>query len=228
MNELNLAQTYAGIHSAAAPRLFRGVHSPDLIPLEADPRWGLSFVVTPPDPLAARLADAAARLRKVAQTAHVIHPSNSIHVTVRSLEGFQESIASRTIEHYLARGREAAAGATDLEIRFHGVVAAGSGVVACGYPNNAMAPIREHLQRQAIKDGAIAWPSGDATRIRNTAHASMLVFREPSVPEQQLVEAITRMNDLDFGSLRVREMHLVRYRVLAEAIHVERLGSVTW
>ncbi len=151
-----------------------------------------------------------------------------VHITVRSLEGYVEDVPEDVVADYQQRITRLAAGLPAIGVEMRGVGASPSGVLAHGYPSPALDDLRQRLAQDAAAHPWAQARSGDANRVRNTAHATLLLFRPAPQPDPELAHAISKFKDHDFGSFETRAADLVTYRLSEDEIRVDVRARVEW
>lgn len=199
---------------------------PDSPPSEGDPRWGLSVVIPIDGEPRDRLLSELPGIRAACRTRHVHYAGDNLHCTVRSLEGYQETVPAEQVDYYAQQVAGAVADLPPLRLTLRGLSGSPGGVFACGYATSALPTLRNRLHQAARHRGALAVPGADADRVRDTAHVSMLVFQHPVVPEPALADYLAARRDLEYGGLDVTALALVRYRWRDSTIHMEELERV--
>lgn len=208
------ASIYRGTLAAAERALAAGTYHPDTPPVDGAPRWGISVVIRVDGPVRDRLARVLADLRALRRSPHLVYRPADLHCTVRSLEGHQRVIPPGRARRHADRIVEAAAGLPPLRLRVRGLGGSPGGLFACGYPTPALRTLRVRLGELAAVDratGAAGVPGGDADRIRDTAHVSLLVFAGPVVAEPELLGHLAAHQQTEFGVLDVGHLSVVRY-----------------
>ncbi|GAB3939271.1 hypothetical protein GCM10029976_055160 [Kribbella albertanoniae] len=218
------AGTYDRLHASGIPVLSKGQYAGEVLPVDGDPRWGLSAVLVPPPRLATRLAGIATLLVADRTGRHMHYRPRDIHFTVRSLEAYQTDVDQATVERHAATLHDCLRGLT-FEVRIRGIAVTGSGIIACGYPSAAFGILRARLHQSAATRPALP-PSVDSARIRNTCHASLLVMRPPAEPEAELAARADALRHQEFGSFLPHRIHLVRYTFAEQRVRMHRLTSV--
>src|SRR5699024_8789834 len=205
----------------------RGEHETDPLPFHGAPRWGLSLVALPEEPVREQLASRAAALAAASPNPHAPYEAADLHVTVPSLEGFVDRVDDAVVHRYADRVSHALRGVGAIEIRFEGLFLTASGVVAGGVPNSSLQHARERLAVDADKHGWELVMGGDAHRIRGTAHASLIIFRSGGHSDDELVDTVTRSRHDPLGSMLVSRLALVTYTVTNTAVHLHHRAWVS-
>jgi hypothetical protein len=221
-----MASLYRSLWERTDDALRTATYDPDPQPAHGDARWGLSVVFPIDgfvlDALRPEL-DAMTRLRK---SPHLVYAPDDLHSTVRSLEGFQDTVPAAQIEHYAEQLNRLTRGIGPIEVDYVGLSGTPSGIFVCGYPSPTLAELRERLHHDQLPTGPIGVRSVDAKRTRTTAHVSLVVFRPPLTDETNLAEYVSARAATRYGRLAVRSLSVVRYRPTADSVHMEELSRV--
>jgi hypothetical protein len=221
-----MAVLYRSLWERTDEALRTATHKPDPLPAHGDYRWGLSVVFRIDGPVLDALRpelDAMTRLRK---SPHLVYTAENLHSTVRSLEGFQETVPAGQVEHYVDQLNRVKRGIGPIEVDYVGLSGAPGGIFVCGYPSPALAELRERLHHDQLPIGPMGVRSVDAERTRTTTHVSLVVFRPPLTDETKLAEYVSARSGAYYGRAMVRSLSLVRYRPTAESVHMEELTRV--
>jgi hypothetical protein len=201
-------------------------HQPDSIPLQGDRRWGLSLVFRIDgalrDVLSAELDALASRCR----APHLVYAPRHLHSTVRSLEGFQDEVPGSQVRHYADQLLRMSADLAVPQIEYAGLSGTAGGIFVCGYPSDSLAVLRRRLYEDQLPLGALGVPGADADFIRDTAHASLVVYRAPVCEEGALADYVSSRTDDFFGRVSVTALSIVRYRPTARSVHLEELARI--
>ncbi|AUG80524.1 hypothetical protein CFP65_5842 [Kitasatospora sp. MMS16-BH015] len=221
-----LGETYRSLWRVGERALREATHQPDGIPEHGSPRWGLSLVIrvtgAPREALAAELAV----LAEHCAGPHLVYRPEDLHLTVRSVEGFADEVAEEHVDHYARQARRAVRGLGPLAVTLRGIGGSPGGLFACGYATPALQQLRHRLHADTPPGGYLGVPGGDARRIRDTAHASLVVYRPPVRPEAALADHVSAEADTEYGTLAVTALSLVRYRPTATRVAMEELARI--
>jgi len=199
----------------------------DPVPRDGDARWGLSLVVPAQGPFADRIAAEADAIAARCQGTHLNYVRGDLHMTVRSLEGHQDSVPQRQIDHYLGQLERAAAGLGPVSARFEGLGGSTGGIYVRGYPNADLLELRRRLRDARVPFGNLGPAGGDGDRYRDNAHISLLVPRE-AVPEPEVAAFVDARTGLDFGTITTREIALVAWRPGSRTANIEVIDRLAW
>ncbi|THV28732.1 hypothetical protein [Glycomyces paridis] len=225
---------YAALHAhyeerwAAGSAAFRsGTMQADPVPCDGDPRFGLSFVVRIEGALKERIAAESAAIASRCRGKHLNYAPGDLHATVRSVEGFQDRVPQRQIDHYLGQFKRAAEGLGPIGARFKGLGGAPGGIFVRGFPNADLLELRRRLRDARVPFGNLGPAGGDGDGVRNNAHISLLVPRE-AVPEPEVAVYVDSRAEVEFGSFQCTEVSLVVWRPDRHSANVEEIERVKW
>lgn len=221
-----LRTSYSGQWTAGAAAFTEGTIHTDPIPAHGDDRWGLSFVIRIEDRIAERIATVCAELATRCEAPHLVYARRDLHVTVRTLEGYQDAIPREQARHYGDQLRRVLDDLDPIEIHLKGLSGSPAGLFVSGYPTATLYELRRRLGEHQYATGHVGTDGGDGDRIRDTAHVSVLVPRPPAVPEPRLVEYVKSRSDMEFGTLRCASVSLVRYRPDRNAVNLTEIDRV--
>jgi hypothetical protein len=188
-----------------------GTFRPDPVPHDGEPRFGLSFVVRVEGALAELIAAESDAIAQRCRGTHLNYVPRDLHMTVRSVEGYQDTVPQHQIDHYRGQFKQAAEGLGPIQARFQGLGGSRGGLYVRGFPNAALLELRRRLRDARVPFGNLGPAGGDGDRYRDNAHFSLLVPRE-AVPEPDVAAYVTSRTRVEFGSIRCTEISLVRWR----------------
>lgn len=204
-----------------------GTFHPDPVPRDGDPRFGLSLVVRAEGGFADRIAAESEAIAARCRGNHLNYVPRDLHMTVRSLEGFQDTVPQQQIDHYLGQLKEATEGLGPIAARFEGLGGSRGGLYVRGYPNADLLELRRRMRDARVPFGNLGPAGGDGDRYRDNAHVTLLVPRE-AVPEPEVAAYVDARTAVDFGSITTREIALVVWRPDLRAANIEVIERVTW
>lgn len=204
-----------------------GTFHPDPVPRDGEPRFGLSFVVRAEGPFAERIAAESAAIASLCHGTHLNYVPRDLHMTVRSVEGFQDTVPQHQIDHYLGQFKRATQGLGPIEASFRGLGGSRGGLYVRGFPNAALLELRRRLRDARVPFGNLGPTGGDGDRYRDNAHVSLLVPREP-VPEPEVADYVDTRTDVDFGAISGNAVSLVVWRPDLRAANIEEIERLTW
>lgn len=200
-----LRDKYDALWNDGRSALINGTQASDHVPLNGEPRWGLSLVALPDPKLRNTLED---HLSLLPASHHFVPDSAGLHLTVSTLEPFQESISDDQIDFY-ADVLSQHTGLFGFQVSVRGLGGSRSGIHAQGFGDARLKELRDELylatiQRWGLRDPAHAF-------VRDTAHISLTVFAEPTRPEPALAEHVNRYRNAFLGRLNAPTLALVDY-----------------
>jgi len=96
----------------------------------------------------------------------------------------------------------------DLEIHFQGITASNSAIMLQGFPsNNSLDQLRNNL-RMNFKNSGLQ-QSIDSRYAIQTAHSTVMRFREKIIDKEVLMKTLEEYRTFDFGKFRVEKIELV-------------------
>ncbi|KJE36793.1 hypothetical protein UF64_03790 [Thalassospira sp. HJ] len=184
----------------------------DPLPLPGELRWGISTVFRPK--LSTELWRDISELRNTLGNAHAAYDQSSVHVTVRSNEGFRPNIADddHDVVGYADAMQAAIEDYAPLEVSFKGLIGVRTGVLLCGYPHFDLIELRRRYfleleARKLIRPG----PEPTIEKVRNTCHASMIMFSELLSDPKKFASHLDKLVDRDYGTVVIDEFDIVSY-----------------
>ncbi len=223
---LELQQKYAAMWKEAELALETGEYTPDTPPRHGEPRWGLSLVALVDGDVRARIEDDLMPISEALGTHHFVYSPENLHMTVRSLEGYQDEISEEQVEFYAEQATRALGASPAVEVVCRGLGGSRGGLFVRGYPSESLIHVRTVLHDCAERLGPRSFVSNDYRAMRDTAHISLAVFQEPAVPEPRIARVITERADKDYGVLRPASLALVGYTIAGGAITVNQIRTV--
>ncbi|WP_155830258.1 2'-5' RNA ligase family protein [Glycomyces tenuis] len=221
-----LRKLYDEVWAGGAAAFRGGTYRADPVPAHGAGRWGLSFVVRVEGALAEAFAAECDRIARVRRSPHLVYRRDELHMTVRSLEGYQETVPEEQVLHYRSQLERAVEGVGPFAVRFRGLCGSPAGVFVRGYPDGALFELRHRLTEAQRPQGNLGVPGGDGERVRDNAHVSLLVAKSPVVAEPELVEYVDARSEVEFGTLRCAAVALVRYRPDAVSVGLEEYERI--
>lgn len=154
--------------------------------------------------------------------------SDDVHITVRSLEGFRGTPLTEARRDELCAYVEASlVGASPFTLGMNGLAGGGDTVFACGYPSPGLALLRNTLHRHRHLIDGTGPVSPDASRIRDTAHASLIVFRDQAVAEPEVAALLDDLRGADLGDECVKELVLAEFSPTISGAGMRRFCTFT-
>lgn len=174
-----------------------------------DTRRGLTLLARPPAAVTARIAAMLADFRLV-EPGQYYYPATDIHLTILSLiscyPGF--SLNDIDLEEYQRALRSLLQAMPPFTIRYTGLTASPGGIMVQGFPlgdglANLRQTIREFFQHAGL-------PHSIDRRYRlQTAHSTVVRFKQPLANPAALLDNLSRYQAQDFGAFEVASVELV-------------------
>lgn len=218
-----LEAKYSAMWNDAAAALEAATYTADSRPSHGDPRWGLSLVALVGERVAEEFKEPLASIRKLLSPHHLVYEPEDLHITVRSLEGYQREVPDEQIEFYKGQIRSCLRQRGELGVELAGLAGSPGGLFAPGYPNDELQSLRDELHRLGSANGPRAIASNDYKAVRDTAHVSLAVFQAPVVKEPAIVDWVEDHADAPEVTLERPELALVSYTLDHERIRMNVL-----
>lgn len=224
----SLESKYAGMRGTFGSALRTGTHRASMPPCAGEPPWGASLLISLGTPMSQSLAQLAERCRRLARGRVLAYGSDDVHITVRSLEGFRGTPLNQARRDELCAYVEASlVGASPFTLGMNGLAGGGDTVFACGYPSPELAQLRNTLHRHRDLIGGTGPVSPDASRVRDTAHASLMVFRDQAIAEPEVAALLDDLREADLGDECVKELVLAEFSPTISGAGMHRLCTFT-
>ena len=207
---MNLQAHYNAMRRAAGQELARGAAEIDkLIDSPADSRRGITLLARPPARLTAAIGKILADFRQI-EPDQYFYPASDLHVTVLSIiscyPGFTlDLIAPAAYQQAL---RAICQVSRPFTITYRGLTASAGGVMVQGFPaDGGLEELRQATRRYFQASGLAQ--SIDQRYCLQTAHSTVIRFRQPLHNPAQLLAMLARYEDHCFGSFEVDTVELV-------------------
>jgi hypothetical protein len=116
-----LRSHYENEWSKGRPAFTEGTYRADPVPRDGVPRFGLSLVVSAEGSFADKIAAESDAIASRCRGTHLNYVPRDLHMTVRSVEGYQDTVPQRQIDHYLGQLKRATEGLGPISARFEGL-----------------------------------------------------------------------------------------------------------
>lgn len=206
-----LAAKYERLWTESSDCIVAGTYAPDPIPVQGDPRWGLSLVSLVDGAAGDMVAADLVALTASLGSQHLVYAPENMHLTIRSLEGFQTEVPEEQVQFYYEQTRLAVEDSGQLDVRLCGMGGSTGGIFVKGYPSAGVQNLRVRLDELAQSIGPQAFKSNDYGAVRDTAHVSLAVFRAPATPEPRLADFVAARSNTDYGLISPLRLALVSY-----------------
>ncbi|WP_443939759.1 2'-5' RNA ligase family protein [Pedobacter sp. MW01-1-1] len=206
---MNLKEHYDKLYTESIAKIGTGNYEIDpLIDDETDKRMGITLVIRPDEKTANRIQHFLSEA-KALEPNQYYYANSDMHITTLSIiacyNGFD--VANIIVEDYAAKIEKVLMNHHSFPIRFKGLTASPSCVLIQGFLTDSLNAIRDDL-RTAFKNSALQ-QSIDTRYAIQTAHSTVIRFREPLKDEKALINLIEKYRDFDFGTFEVETLELV-------------------
>ena len=207
---MNLKEHYNHLYLNSIEKIKNNHYAIDqLIDSSSDNRFGITVVIRPSFDVQDKIQDFLNELKK-SNPNQYYYPNSDIHITVLSIiscyDGFD--LKSILIPEYAEIIQKSIENIKDLEIHFHGITASNSAVMIQGFPNsNSLDTLRDNL-RTNFKNSKLQ-QSIDARYAIQTAHSTVMRFRDKITEKESLLKTLEEYRTFDFGKFKVEKIELV-------------------
>ncbi|WP_101443876.1 2'-5' RNA ligase family protein [Pontibacter ramchanderi] len=138
------------------------------------------------------------------------YPGTDIHVTVLSIISCYQNFDLKTISlpAYVELIPKNMPAQRDFELSFRGISASPAGIMVQGFPKGPFLKQTREALRQSFRASGLA-QSIDTRYTLQTAHCTVVRFREPLINTKAFVEVLDRYREHDFGTSQVEDLELV-------------------
>ena len=207
---MNLQAHYNQLYESAIKKIKSNNYQRDfLIDSPDDRRFGVTLLVRPSENIKNKIQFLLDDLKQI-DPIQYYYPSTDIHITIMSIiscyEGFRldQISTSEYIELISSNLKEI----DKFNITFKGITASDSSVMIQGFPtdenlNNLRNGLRNSFRSSNLKQ------SIDKRYTIQTAHSTVLRFREKLLRINEVLEVLDYYKDYEFGTFEVNELELV-------------------
>lgn len=174
-----------------------------------DTRHGLTLLIRPSDTVKAAWLDLRSRLEAI-EPDQYYYPVSDLHVTVMAViscyPGF--SLNSIDLPAYTTLIKQALHNSSTFNINFAGITASPSCILLQGFPSSgALDALRNNI-RNVFRSGNLSH-SIDKRYALQTAHATVVRFRQPLKNPTRFLDALHEYRQYTFGQSPVQQVDLV-------------------
>ena len=208
--EINLEEHYNKLYKEAVEKISSGnCHIDRLIDFPSDKRYGMTLIIRPPLEIKNKIQTFLNELRAV-EPGQYYYSISDIHVTflpiITCCEGFD--MVKIELSEYIELIKRCLKKDGNIKIKFKGVTASSSCIMIQGFMNNnELNNIRDTL-RVEFKNSALE-QSIDRRYAIQTAHSTVLRFREKLNDEARFLKIVEKYRDFDFGLFEVSKLELL-------------------
>ena len=207
---MDLEEHYDNLYKESIKKIKVGDYQTDkIIDSSIDNRFGITLLIRPASPIKAKIQEFLNYLKSIDPNQYY-YPSSDIHITVLSIiscyEGFELSRIS--IEDYVKVIKESISGLESFDIQFKGITGSTSCIMVQGFfENDSLNETRNRLKinfRNTNLEQSI-----DSRYLIQTAHATIVRFRNELLEPKEYIRLLDRFRDYDFGTFKVDSFELV-------------------
>ena len=207
---MNLTAHYNQLYKKSSEAILAGNCIPDSqINNESDSRFGITLLIRPNDTVKAKIKLFLEALKDVEPTQYY-YPDSDIHITVMSIISCSEEFRLNQISpnDYIEVICKSLVDLDGITIKFKGVTASPSALMIQGFPtdeslNNLRNKLRENFKNSTLQQTI------DSRYSISAAHSTVMRFQEELQHSKQLIEAVEKFRDFDFGEFTVENLELV-------------------
>ncbi|GAA4290423.1 2'-5' RNA ligase family protein [Aestuariibaculum suncheonense] len=207
---MNLEEHYTTLYNTSIEKIKNNTYDIDsLIESENDNRFGITLLLRPSEAAKTNIQQFLDELKRI-DSDQYYYTNSDIHITVMSIiscySGFQ--LNQINIQDYIEVIKQSLIESPNIQIHFKGLTASPSCIMLQGFMNNsALNDIRDNL-RENFKHSTLE-QSIDKRYTIQTAHATVVRFKNKLKQKDHFIKTIERFKDHDFGSFKVESLELV-------------------
>lgn len=175
----------------------------------SDNRFGITLLIRPSLDVKNKIQGFLTELKK-SNPNQYYYPNSDIHITVLSIISCNNGFDLKTISipEYSKIIQKSIEDIKDLEIHFQGITASNSAIMIQGFTNNnSLDQLRSNL-RINFKNSGLQ-QSIDSRYTIQTAHSTVIRFREKIIDKEALLKSLEEFRTFDFGKFKVEKIELV-------------------
>lgn len=176
---------------------------------EKDHRYGMTLLARPPASVKHVIVRILDNLVSVAPGQYY-YPESDLHITILSIISCYPYFSPDDVDTdaYCQLISPVLSAAKPFRIAFRGVTASPSCILIQGFPeSNQPNHIRDSLRKKFKRSGLKH--SIDARYQLQTAHITVVRFKQPFINPDEFINKITKLRHHDFGSCRITKLELV-------------------
>lgn len=207
---MDLSEHYNNLYIESSKAILEGNYKPDTqINNTSDSRFGITLLIRPNEIVKANIRLFLEDLKAIEPNQYY-YPDSDIHITVMSIISSYEnfSLDQITIRDYIDVIQQSLVHLDKIKIEFRGVTASASAIMIQGFPtddslDNFRDKLRENFKKSTLEQ------SIDSRYSIATAHSTVMRFQEKPENPEQLIQAVAKFRDHDFGVFQVKNLELV-------------------
>lgn len=221
---MNLKEHYSELYKESVKKISSGKYEIyNLIDSKSDKRFGITLLVRPSNEVKAKIEKLTIELKK-AEPNQYYYPNSDIHITVMSIISCYDDFNIENIElsKYIELIKKCLPNKKNIEINFKGLTASNSCIMLQGFMNNnVLNEIRDNLRFEFKKSELEQ--SLDKRYSIQTAHSTIVRFRNHLNEKENFLKIIDKYADFDFGTFEIKKIELVYNDWYQRNEHVKKL-----
>ncbi|SDR94119.1 2'-5' RNA ligase [Polaribacter sp. KT25b] len=207
---MNLKEHYSKLYKESIKNICVGKYRIDnLIDSKGDKRFGITLLVRPSNDVKEKIEKLILELKKTEPNQYY-YPNSDIHITVMSIiscyDGF--NIENIELSKYIELIKKCLPTKKNIEVNFKGLTASTSCIMVQGFlNNNLLNEIRDNLRFEFKKSELEQ--SLDKRYSIETAHSTIVRFRNQLNKKESFLKIIEDYVDFDFGTFEITKIELV-------------------
>lgn len=207
---MNLAEHYNKLYTDSITKIEAGNYEIDhLIDSGDDDRFGITLLIRPDENTKANIQRFLDEV-KLIEPDQYYYQNSDIHITVMSIiscyVGF--NLDKINVQDYVSVIKQVLEKHKSFTIQFKGITASPSCILLQGFfENNTLNEIRDQI-RLSFKNSTLQ-QSLDQRYAIQTAHSTIIRFREKLTNNNAFLAIVEKYRDFDFGTFKVEKMELV-------------------
>ena len=178
----------------------------NLIDSKFDQRFGITLLIRPSNEVKDKIQKFINELKEVEPNQYY-YPNSDIHITIMSIISCYEGFSIENIEplKYIESIKKCIPLNQNIKINFKGLTASNSCIMLQGFMNNnQLNEIRDNL-RVEFKNSKLE-QSLDKRYSIQTAHSTIVRFKNYFNQKQSFLKIIDKYSDYDFGTFKVNKI----------------------
>ena len=206
---MDLSANYDKLYQESVAKIAAGNYEIDqLIDAKDDYRFGITLIIRPDENTKANIQRFLSEVKAI-DPFQYYYQNNDLHITVMSIiscyVGFE--LEQINIQNYVKLIEQVLLKHRSFKIQFKGLTASPSCILIQGFLTETLSEIRDDL-RIAFKNSQLQ-QSIDKRYAIQTAHSTIIRFRQALQNEHQLLDLVAKYRNFDFGTFEVKKVELV-------------------
>ena len=207
---MNIKEHYSKLYNESIYNISLDKYAIDsLIDSKFDKRFGITLLIRPTNEVKNKIQKFINELKEVEPNQYY-YPNSDLHITVMSIISCYDGFSIEKIEplKYIELIKKCLSLNQNIEINFKGLTASNSCIMLQGFMNNnQLNEIRDNL-RFEFKNSKLE-QSLDKRYSIQTAHSTIVRFKNYFKQKQSFLKIIDKYSDYDFGTFTVNKIELV-------------------